>query len=387
MEDKKLLIVGVDPGITTAYAVLDIYGSLIIMNSSKEFDLNSLISEVINLGRVVLVGTDKFKVPALVQAFATKIGAGVISPKEDLKVEEKKASTSDSECSNEHERDALASAFFAYRSAKPLLDKIDFFVEENQKQDIRSKLKELVVLKKISIRSAVDILEKANEVSSIMKKVVYEKKLSEQDFMRLYNRLKKNEAELKLVRSYNVKLVKRLGTLQNKGVEPKPGAESKSIEYRESRLRFLSSLVKLKDNEIKDLKSSIEKVNSLLLNINEFYILKKLGTFGINEFNLKNKILHIQRNDILLVDNPNIISPDVIEDLKGKVFLIIHKEPISKKNESRLPFIFIESKNLNIQDHSYFGVVERKYLDAEKSKVGWVKKIVEDYRKEKLVLR
>ena len=47
MDDKRLLIVGIDPGITTAYAVLDIEGSLIHLKSSKQLDLNHLISEII----------------------------------------------------------------------------------------------------------------------------------------------------------------------------------------------------------------------------------------------------------------------------------------------------------------------------------------------------
>ena len=70
MDDKKLLIVGIDPGTTIGYAVLDIEGNLIHLNSSKQLDLSLLISETINFGKAVLVGTDKAKVPGLVEAFA-----------------------------------------------------------------------------------------------------------------------------------------------------------------------------------------------------------------------------------------------------------------------------------------------------------------------------
>ena len=90
MEDRKLLIVGIDPGTTTGYAVLDIDGKLLHLNSSKQLDLNQLISQTINLGKAVLVGTDKAKVPNLVGTFATKLGAKIVNPDEDLKVEEKR---------------------------------------------------------------------------------------------------------------------------------------------------------------------------------------------------------------------------------------------------------------------------------------------------------
>jgi len=78
MEEKKLLIVGIDPGITAGCAILDINGKLIRLFSSKDFNLNSLISESIGFGRVILVGTDKLKVPGLVHAFAAKVGADIL---------------------------------------------------------------------------------------------------------------------------------------------------------------------------------------------------------------------------------------------------------------------------------------------------------------------
>ena len=101
--------------------------------------------------------------------------------------------------------------------------------------------------------------------------------------------------------------------------------------------------------------------------INDFYILKKLGTLGINEFNFRNKALDIQKNDILLVDNPNIVSNAVIELLKDKVFVVVHKNPISRKIESGMPFVFIEDKNLKIYEDKYFGFAEKSDFDSAKN--------------------
>ncbi|MBI2650244.1 DUF460 domain-containing protein [Candidatus Woesearchaeota archaeon] len=188
MENKKLLIVGIDPGTTTGYAVLDIEGNLLHLNSSKQLDLNMLISDAISLGKVVLVGTDKAKVPHLVEAFATKLGAKVVSPQEDLKVDEKRRMASNFNFNDEHQADALASALFAYRETKALLDKIDFFAEENKKYSIKDKIKELVIKKKISIKSAVSMLEKKDEESKTIEKVIAERKLNEDDFLKLYGK-------------------------------------------------------------------------------------------------------------------------------------------------------------------------------------------------------
>ena len=50
---QDLIIVGIDPGATTGYAVLGIEGNLIHLYSSKQLDLNLLISETISHGKVI----------------------------------------------------------------------------------------------------------------------------------------------------------------------------------------------------------------------------------------------------------------------------------------------------------------------------------------------
>ena len=385
MENKKLLIVGIDPGITTAYAVLDIEGNLIHLNSSKQLDLKEIIFQTINLGKVVLVGTDKAKVPHLIEAFATKIGANIVSPEQDLKVEEKRKMTSNFNLGDEHQGDALASALFAYKEKKPLLDKIDFFAEEHKKHSIKSRIKELVITKHISIKNAVDILEKKDEEAKIIQEVVIDKKLSYKDFLKLYNKLKKYESEIRLIRTQNNNLKSIIANLEKNQIKKEdPTNYNKNIkDFRESRIKFLENTIKSKEKNTEELRSSIKKYNNILSNISNYYILKKLDTLGMTEFNFKNKILNVQGNDILLVDNPNIVNSDIVDFLKNKIFIIVYKKQIIKKIENNLPFVFINAKNLKIDEDEYFGFAEKKQLEIEKNKVNWVRKIVADYKKEK----
>lgn len=385
MEDKKLLIVGIDPGVTIGHAVLDIEGSLIHLNSSKELDLRHLISKTINLGKIVLVGTDKTKVPHLVQKFATNFGADVLSPEEDLKVEEKRKMTSNFTFDDEHQGDALASALFAYKETKPLLDKIDFFAEENKKHNIKGKIKELVITKHISIKNAVDILEKKDEETKIIQEVIIDKKLSYKDFLKLYNKLKKYESEIKLIRIHNNNLKSRIAYLEKNQIKKEdPTNYNKNIkDFRESRIKFLENSLRSKVRNIEELESLIKKYNNIISNISNYNILKKLDTLGIKEFNFKNKILRIQRNDILLVENPNIVNSDIVDFLKNKIFVIVYRTQITKKIENNLPFVFINAKNLKIDENRYFGFVEKRQFEIEKNKINWVSKIVEDYKREK----
>ena len=56
---KEPLIVGIDPGITTAYAVLDTKGSLIKLKSSKKLNLSTVINEILQIdGKIIAVGSD-----------------------------------------------------------------------------------------------------------------------------------------------------------------------------------------------------------------------------------------------------------------------------------------------------------------------------------------
>ncbi len=382
MSSQKLLIAGIDPGTTLGYAVLDIEGNFIKAGSSKQLDLNSLISEIISLGKAILVGTDKAKVPGFVESFTAKLGARIASPKEDLKVEEKRKMYHGFSIGDEHQGDALASALFAYRETRELLSKIDNFARENKKQGIKDRIKELVITKRLSIRNAVEVIEGKEEEDRIIEKAVSKKRADEMDFLKLYNKLKMHEAEIKLVKKYNSKLKSMLDDLRSREVAVQKD-EKKVADFRESRIKFLGNLLNSKNNEIMRLKSLAAKSKSIILNINNFYILKKLDTLGINEFNFKNKILNIQRNDILLVDEPNIASDEAVRLLKNRVFIIVHRKEISKKNEGRLPFIFISAKNLKIYEERHFGIVEKSSFETERSKIDWVSKIVNDYKKEK----
>ncbi len=384
MGSRKLLIVGIDPGTTAGFAVLDIEGNLIYLDSSKQLNLNILISNSVSHGKVILVGTDKAKIPNLVREFSAKLGARVVNPSEDLKVIDKKSMASEFSVQDEHQADALASALFAYKSAKPLLDKIDIFVSENKKEAIKNLIKELVISKRISIKSAVSIIEKKDDNSKIIEKVVVQKELNENDFLRLYSQVKAYESEIKLIKNYNNSLRNKLTGLEKNPIIKARKNISRAIDdFREKRLKNLGNSVKNKDTEIEHLKMIIRNLNSAISNIKNLYVLKKLDSLGINEFNFKNKILNVQKNDFLLVDDPNIVSDSLVELLKNNVLIIVYRKQVSKKIESSLPFIFVSSKNLKFDEDKYFGFVEKRQFDMEKDRIGWAAKIISDYRKEK----
>ena len=207
---KQLLIVGIDPGTTTAYALLDVHGKIVELKSAKELSVDSLISRVTKIGIPVCVGCDKAKVPAFVERFAVQVNARLFAPSEDLKIEEKRKLTKGMHFKNAHEMDALASAIIAFNRVESLFRRIDKFLEGKKKKGFSDKVKELVVKKGISISGALDLLTRPEKPEKIIKKVVEERKLFEKDFLELYNDLKKAVQEKELLQKQNKKLAQEL---------------------------------------------------------------------------------------------------------------------------------------------------------------------------------
>ncbi|MBL7147549.1 MAG: DUF460 domain-containing protein [Nanoarchaeota archaeon] len=392
--DKKILIVGIDPGTTLGYAVLDIDSKIIKIKSSKQMNLNSLISEIINLGSVIVVGTDKAKVPGLVELFAVKTGGKVIRPEEDLKVSEKKRLILDYKVKDEHQGDALASALFAYKEERSLLKKIKVFTRNNKKEEIRGRIIDLVVTKGVSIRQAVDIIEKpAKEEVKIIKNVVEERKLSQADFLRLYNKAKRCEKEILFLRKQNSNLSRELKNVMEKHkyiakkVDRLRSDEKAEelINFKEKRIRSFDKEVKFKEEEIELLQEKINNLNLILSKLNENYLLKKLNNLGSFEFGNKNKFLNIKEGDILLVDELNIFNNKVVEKIKNNVKVIIYKNKLNKTTK-RLPFVFINSGDLDLTEEKHFAIVNKEMLNKEINKANIFSRVVEDYKNERIAL-
>src|SRR3989338_4752203 len=140
---KELLIIGMDPGTTLGYALLGIDGSPIALSSSKNYSINLLISEILKHGSPLIIGSDKKQAPALVASIATKLGAKLITQDHDLSVSEKKEICRGFEYKNDHERDALASALFAYKRQRKLFEKVDIYLKKLDLSEFSSTVKEI----------------------------------------------------------------------------------------------------------------------------------------------------------------------------------------------------------------------------------------------------
>ena len=108
------VVVGIDPGTTTAGAVVGLDGTVLDRFSSRAVDAAALTEWVVERGRPVVVAADVTPMPETVEKLRRSVDAAGWTPASDLPVDEKLHRTREEGYDNDHERDALAAALSAY---------------------------------------------------------------------------------------------------------------------------------------------------------------------------------------------------------------------------------------------------------------------------------
>jgi hypothetical protein len=108
------VLVGIDPGTTTAVAVVGLDGEVLDVLSTRTADTAAVIEWLIERGRPIVVAADVRPMPETVEKIRRSFDAAAWVPERDLPVDTKKHRTRETGYDNDHERDALAAALHAY---------------------------------------------------------------------------------------------------------------------------------------------------------------------------------------------------------------------------------------------------------------------------------
>lgn len=369
---KEPIIVGIDPGITTAYAVLDIDGKPIKLKSSKNLNLSKLLLEITSAGKVMVVGTDVKHNPNLIEKFATKLSTKIITPKEDMKIGFKKRITKEFRPRDDHQRDALAAALNAFKEIRPLLLKVDRTLKREGKEHLISEVKELV-LKGHTISNALESFEKKT-IEPIKRKRIRKKfktsskLLEENQYLKDQNFILKEKMDFLENKMNNT--IEKINSVVNEKIKDK-------IIFKNKKIDFLINQLRESKKEAEQLKKEILKVNELFLKSKGKIVAKKLKTLSWKEINSI-----IKEKDILLVDDVNAFSDKSLDYLKEKSNTIIYKKQPTKKLFSYgIPLI--NAKNLSIIENNDIALVDQEQLDKERNKKDILSNIVDSYKKER----
>ncbi len=111
----RYLIVGIDPGTTTAVAAVDLDGNLLHLASSRQMNMGDVVESLYRIGKPLIVASDVQEMPYSVEKVRRAFSAVSYTPRQDVSVETKIELTSPFPYANDHERDALSAALDAYR--------------------------------------------------------------------------------------------------------------------------------------------------------------------------------------------------------------------------------------------------------------------------------
>jgi predicted RNase H-like nuclease (RuvC/YqgF family) len=111
----RYLIVGIDPGTTTAVAALDLDGNLLHLASSRQMNMGDVVESLYRVGKPLIIASDVQEMPYSVEKIRRAFSAVSYTPKQDVSVETKVELTAAFQYGNDHERDALSAALDAYR--------------------------------------------------------------------------------------------------------------------------------------------------------------------------------------------------------------------------------------------------------------------------------
>ena len=157
---REHVLVGVDPGTTTAVALVDLDGSILDVYSTRTADQAALTEWIIDRGRPVLVAADVTPMPETVEQYRRSFDAAGWVPQTDLPVDEKKHRVPGHAYDNDHERDAAAAALFAYDNHA---DQFDRIARKVPRELNRGVVTARVLTEELSVEAAVQSLQEDDE--------------------------------------------------------------------------------------------------------------------------------------------------------------------------------------------------------------------------------
>lgn len=237
LDTMKPLILGIDPGTTSAVAAVNLEGELEFVESRREFPVEEMIRFVMDRGRPVVVSSDKEKTPDTVKDFASSLGLELFEPGRDLEAD-RKDRLGDGD--NSHEIDASASAFYAYNNLERSIQKIER-IAETRDLTVLEASEHYFLDKEFEER---DDSQTENEEKTEEPEASREARL-ERKISRLENRLEKLEEENEKLRKKKPEII-----------------ESESSESEEIRKR--EAIIREKNRDISELEERLENREKII---------------------------------------------------------------------------------------------------------------------------
>ncbi len=389
---KPLAIIGLDPGTTSAYAILDLQGNLLQEFAAKELTLSEMITRITEVCFPLIVSTDKAKVPSFVKEFARKMGTEIVAPPEDLKKEEKRIMllAKDIHYNGAHEQDATAAALFAYQKYLPKFKKINKFIPDHQLESLRTEFTRIAVHEDLHFSLIKEILTKPSVESQVMQRAVLQNRITKKDFLALYaklNQLREQKQRLEYAfqesQQKNQKISQEKISLSRKSTDFDRKVES-LLKFKEERLKLQAEELQQQEEIIAQLQQKVQQLYQFIEKSSGLQLVKKLPTLGAREFEEAQDLINIRPGDVLLVENTDIYSEKIIEMLQQQRIILLSTQKINRYVGSAIISAQILPPDL-ILENEYFALIDKQRLEDKIDKKEMAEKIVTEYRENRTI--
>ncbi len=143
----KLLIAGIDPGLNTGIALIDLDGNIIYLKTKKSPKNSDVLRIFLDHGKIIAIGTDTHHASKTVKKIASSLSLKVTTPIKDLTRKRKRLFISELLGNKEkeikmdsHQKSALSSAIYVYKKYRPTFKKLSDKIKNERDYKILRKL-------------------------------------------------------------------------------------------------------------------------------------------------------------------------------------------------------------------------------------------------------
>ncbi len=346
---QRYLIVGVDPGISTGLAILDIDGAPLEIISGRGLDRSDIVNHVLAHGTPIIVATDVNPVPETVKRLAAMFNAELYVPSQSLSSDEKRQIVQEYiskyhwiTVEDNHQRDALAAAVRAFHSIESKLRQVESYVSKLGLEIQVDKIKVAVIKGKSTAEAVEEEIAKLyeEEEEGEEEEVEREEKTEViQEESEVEERLREEIKRLKRERQYLKERVRELEEkvshlefeldYKSKVIEPDE-TTARTIEMLKQEVRRLTEYSRSLESEITALRNMIASSSKLFLMLmrGEAVPAKKIHMLTSDALaKLEREYGELRENDILYIENPGYFEKEALEKAaESKILAVILDE-------------------------------------------------------------
>ncbi len=292
-------IVGIDPGATVGVAVLDLNGNVLAVKSKKGWSYSEVTEFILSHGKPVVIATDKKLPPEYISKMRASFNCILYCPREDIPVDKKKALTSGRGVSNDHERDALASAMDAYNAYRNKLKNVEKRIPEGYDLDeIKAG-----VIRGLSLKSMLEnriSRDKEGEEKERQSADLEEIRKRDRIIARLREENRRLEDRVRELKKEIERLKEKIYAISSE--EHRKIREQNMIKSLQSEIKGLRRALAERDRRIKELEMKLEELRKLkYLEFRGWKAIKVLRKFTKDEIERLLITTGIEEGDVIYI--------------------------------------------------------------------------------------